>query len=87
MGMIFIFVFFVVAIVYAYLASFTTVLYRHKGLNYLSQIERNILSRRATVAERVGLFVGAAIAFFILTSVNASDNFVEISMPKGVSNE
>ena len=34
-----------------------------------------------------GLLVVAVIAFFSLTSVNASDNFVKISLPKGVSIE
>lgn len=57
MGMIFVMVFFVVAIVYAYLASFTTVPYRNKELNDLRTIERNIVLGRATVAQRVGLFV------------------------------
>jgi hypothetical protein len=57
MSMIFVMVFFVVAIVYAGLASFTTVLYRHKGLNDLSAIERDILFGRATVAQRGGCFV------------------------------
>ncbi len=34
-----------------------------------------------------GLLVVTVIAFFSLTSVNASDNFVKISLPKGVSIE
>ena len=55
-GFIFVFVFFVVAIIYAFLASFTTVLYRNKAISDLSHIERNVLYGRATVAERAGLF-------------------------------
>lgn len=34
-----------------------------------------------------GLLVGAVIAFFILTSVNASDDYVRVDLPKGVSIE
>ncbi len=56
MGIIFVFVFFSMALIYAFLASFTTVLYRHKAIADLSHIERNILYGRATVAERVGSF-------------------------------
>ncbi|MHC4270666.1 MAG: hypothetical protein ACYSTS_19725 [Planctomycetota bacterium] len=56
-AVIFILVFFVVAIVYAFLASFATVLYRNKQVNELSSLENDILFGRATIVKRLLMFV------------------------------
>ena len=57
MGTVFAISFFVVLIVYAYLAAFTTVLYRGKSIADLSGIQRDILFGRATKGARTREFL------------------------------
>ncbi len=54
---IFVFSFIFVAIVYAVLAAFTTVLYKRQPITELSQAERDILYKRASMATRMVSFV------------------------------
>lgn len=64
MGKVFVISFYTVAIIYAYLAAFTTVLYRNKYPEKLSSTEINILYGRATKRERIIHFL-----LFFITSI------------------
>ena len=57
MGKIFIISFVCFAFIYAVLASMTTLLYRHKSPIDLSLLERAVLYRRATIGDRLTLFI------------------------------
>ncbi|MFW5721169.1 MAG: hypothetical protein ACOCUT_02650 [bacterium] len=68
-GKVFLISFGVIAIIYAILASMTTLLYRNKDISELSKIERKILLGQASFKDRLKTFYLNILASLIFPPV------------------